>query len=307
MRTVRQICESASNRATRQIGRRWGDAFPMFFICEHPKSGGTWLGSMIADCLQLPFPKRPAAPIAMPAVVHAHWDFDPRLHRTTHIVRDGRDVMVSFYFHFVRHAQSRAGNRDEPLVRTLRRLFGRDADLNDTLAHMPRFIDHIFRRPLGSTLNWRDYVEAWSDRPGVVQACYERLLECVEPELGRILTELTGKSPDAWRVRLAAEKYSMRLQTGRAPGQENRASFIRKGVAGDWVNHFSREARECFDDRAGDALLSLGYESDREWARHDVATRPVLAEHAPTSTSPHAPIPIAPIRADSGAGLHLMA
>ena len=63
----------------------------------------------------------------------------------------------------------------------------------------------------------------------------------------------------------------MARQTGRAPGAEDRGSFIRKGVAGDWVNHFTRETAELFDELAGDALVALGYESDRGWAdRYDL-------------------------------------
>jgi hypothetical protein len=63
----------------------------------------------------------------------------------------------------------------------------------------------------------------------------------------------------------------MQRATGRAPGQEDRTNFIRKGVVGDWVNHFSREAAEVFDWLAGDTLVSLGYEPDRGWPwRHDL-------------------------------------
>lgn len=237
----------------------------MYFMCEYPKSGGTWLGQMLADCLQTPFPKRPAAPIAMPAMVHAHWRYDPKLKNVVYMVRDGRDVMVSLYFHFVRHVQMQSRKRDVALARRLRRLFGPDADLNNTIENLPRFIPHVFRHPVGSRVNWTTHVEGWWGKSGVVEARYEDLLADTSEEVTRTLKTLTGTAPDEWRVDLAVEKYSMRRQTGRAPGQENRSSFIRKGVAGDWVNHFSREACEVFADLAGDALIALGYEADRTW------------------------------------------
>lgn len=272
MPILRELCESASNRATRQIGRRWGEAFPMYFLCEYPKSGGTWLGQMLADCLQVPFPKRPAAPIAMPALVHAHWRYDPKLKRSVYMVRDGRDVMVSLYFHFVRHVQLQSRSRDVALARRLRRLFGQEADLNNTVENLPRFIPHVFARPVGARVNWATHVESWWGKPGVVQTRYEDLLADTREELARTLRALTGESPADWRVDLAVEKYSMRRQTGRAPGQENRSSFIRKGVAGDWVNHFSREAREVFADLAGEPLIALGYEADRSWIDRPMPT-----------------------------------
>ena len=58
----------------------------------------------------------------------------------------------------------------------------------------------------------------------------------------------------------------MSRQTGgRKAGDEDRSSFIRKGVAGDWVNHFTKDTSKLFQELAGDALLALGYEKDPEW------------------------------------------
>ena len=241
----------------------------MMFLCEHPKSGGTWLGGMIADYLQVPFPNRPATPVAMPAVVHTHWSYDPKLPHVVHMARDGRDVMVSFYFHFVRHTQMRNGRCNEGLVRIIRRLFGPDADLNDAYSNLPRFIERHFANPIGAHQSWPNYVRGWLGRPGVVQTTYETLRARPQAELSRVLRELTGNEPDPCRVVATVEKYSMERQTGRSPGEENRASFIRKGVVGDWRNHFSREARELFAHRAGDVLIQLGYEQDQAWVHEE--------------------------------------
>ena len=64
----------------------------------------------------------------------------------------------------------------------------------------------------------------------------------------------------------------MARQTGgRKAGEEDRGSFIRKGVAGDWVNHFGPTAARRFDELAGDALVAVGYEEDRDWVdRYDL-------------------------------------
>jgi sulfotransferase family protein len=53
-------------------------------------------------------------------------------------------------------------------------------------------------------------------------------------------------------------------------GEENKRSFLRKGVVGDWRNQFSLEAREVFDRYAGEELILLGYEKDRKWVREAV-------------------------------------
>jgi hypothetical protein len=50
-----------------------------------------------------------------------------------------------------------------------------------------------------------------------------------------------------------------KFSSGRSPGEENRLSFFRKGVVGDWRNHFSAEANAVFRERAGAWLDRLGY------------------------------------------------
>lgn len=36
-------------------------------------------------------------------------------------------------------------------------------------------------------------------------------------------------------------------------------------MIGDWRNNFTQEARQVFDYYAGDELILLGYERDRDW------------------------------------------
>ena len=53
--------------------------------------------------------------------------------------------------------------------------------------------------------------------------------------------------------------------SGRKAGVHNEKSFLRKGIVGDWKNHFSYQSREKFNDYAGSSLLELGYEPDNTW------------------------------------------
>jgi hypothetical protein len=57
----------------------------------------------------------------------------------------------------------------------------------------------------------------------------------------------------------------------RRPGQEDVRSHYRKGVAGDWVNHFTARHVEEFKRRYNDLLLKLGYEKNADWV-HPEAT-----------------------------------
>jgi hypothetical protein len=56
-----------------------------------------------------------------------------------------------------------------------------------------------------------------------------------------------------------------RIQTGRHRGEEDITSFLRKGIEGDWKNHFSEAHKQKFKEIAGDLLIELGYERDYRW------------------------------------------
>ena len=71
--------------------------------------------------------------------------------------------------------------------------------------------------------------------------------------------------PDGDRLKRICQKYLFKYQSRRNPGQEDRTSFLRKGIAGDWKNYFGREAREVFHHYAGNQLIRLGYERDDSW------------------------------------------
>jgi len=53
--------------------------------------------------------------------------------------------------------------------------------------------------------------------------------------------------------------------SGREPGSEDQTAELRKGIVGDWRNHFTREAAEVFERHAGKELLLLGYETSADW------------------------------------------
>lgn len=52
---------------------------------------------------------------------------------------------------------------------------------------------------------------------------------------------------------------------GRNPGDENRDSHYRKGISGDWKNHFTFHIRDRFKQQYGGLLVSLGYVVSNEW------------------------------------------
>jgi hypothetical protein len=266
---TRLVAEKLSQLVTRQIGLRWGERIPFYYVCEHPKSGGTWLARMVADYLQLPFPQHSFLPIGFRSVVKNHLRYDPRLRRVFYLYRDGRDVMVSLYYDRVRTARHAERPGSKYIGSTYERLFGKDYDPGDIVAHLPRFIEYEFAHPgRGTPLNWRDHVEDWGapdGHPTISYLSYEELSSDCGGTLGRALHQVTGEQIDPWQISVTVEKMSMARQTGRQPGEGDITQHIRKGVVGDWKNYFSREAAQLFDHLAGDTLVHLGYEADRNW------------------------------------------
>jgi hypothetical protein len=241
-------------------------------VLGFPKSGGTWLCGMLADALGLPFAQLPRVPAVRAAVVHAHWPHHARVRPAVFSLRDGRDTMVSFYF-FCKLIHD-AGEPSR-----FRRLYGAGADLDDVRTNLPRFIEHIFAHPMGTRQPWPAYNRAWIGRPGVVITRYETLRRDPENELARIVRQL-GAPGDPARIRAAVEANSMQRLTGRRPGEEDRAAFIRKGSVGDWKHAFTVESCRVFADLAGDALVEFGYEKSPSWHAWDRTPSPAAYEDA---------------------------
>ena len=100
---------------------------------------------------------------------------------------------------------------------------------------------------------------------GYAEVRYEDLLERPEEEIRRLL-EFLGADASEKTVKTCVSSASFeKLSKGRKRGQEDPASFFRKGVAGDWRNVFTEEDKSIFKEVAGDLLIELGYEKDNGW------------------------------------------
>ena len=252
--TIRQHMIRASHYATWFLGTRFPKAIPLVFVVAYPRSGTTWVTQLVADYLQLPFPKLSLLPVGFPAVVHGHdrvWKSYPR---GIYVLRDGRDALVSIYW------------RVSPRQRRLPSRFAKEANTGDSIAAFVEW-QLTTRKPFSSPVNWAKHVRSYFEvkNPNVVLVRYEDLLRDGETTLAKAMAELTGEEADLGRVRDAIKKFSFERQTGRPAGAEDRSAWYRKGQGGDWVNHFTREAAEIFDHYCGDTLIAAGYENDHTW------------------------------------------
>jgi len=68
------------------------------------------------------------------------------------------------------------------------------------------------------------------------------------------------------QLQAAVDKHRFDKQTGgRKRGEEDVSSHHRKGIAGDWKNHFTPKVTQAFKEKFGQVLIETGYEKDLNW------------------------------------------
>ena len=244
----------------RHLGIEQGD----MFLASYPKSGSTWLAFMIANLMTeecddqkiadqrfLPgVGKQHEAKHRLPCggrLIRTHEVWRPQYLRAIYVVRDGRDVAVSEYWH-------------------RRRVTGFEGDFSG-------FLEYWLRGYFTGAGAWAKHIEGWltspSNRNGeVLLVRYEDLKQDTVGELRRVADFLGLESSDE-RITSAVQASTlekMKKQEERSEGIKHREKdekipVVRKGNVGDWRNHFSDSDIERFSEHAGGAMSRLGYES----------------------------------------------
>ncbi len=233
-----------------------------FLVNSVPKSGTTWTRRMITS---LPgyqeFPmagltgSRPdeLAAVQPGEVFHGHLVASDQLWRmleegefaTVYVYRDLRDVVVSDYHHRVYLNPDRTPPTFEG--RTKEELLMADC-LMEWCGSAKRYAE----------------VSTWIARTDIPTIRYEDLLSDCAATLGSALRHL-GFVIATELVDQIAEANRFQALAGREAGDEERASPLRKGVAGDWKNHFTEGNTQAFKERFGQLLIDYGYEEDLDW------------------------------------------
>ena len=180
-------------------------------------------------------------------------------------MRDGRDVMVSLYFHL---SQGIPEGDHPSLTSRQQRQFPGLVNKDDVKQNLPAFIEQQLQHPDSTGgLNWPDHIRSFysANVPNIALLKYEELLALPATAFANAIETITGEPAEADRIEATVQKFSFANQTGRKNGNEDRKSFLRKGKAGDWENHFSREAAEIFQTYCGDIMQQTGYIKDDAW------------------------------------------
>ena len=232
-------------------------------LTEYPKSGGSWMSQLLSAAMEIPY-TRNRLPTLGSQILHGCFLNVSRNIDTVVVWRDGRDTMVSYYYHIM---------FDKPLTsamagNSVRKLLG-VKDPHDVDTNLPRFVEWACTGGY-PRFTWGDFVNRWYEKPGVVFTSYEACLLDPYTELRKILDHFGQFGKTDEELHGIIHQHSFETQSTRKPGEEDVNSFIRKGIAGDWKNYFNKEASEIFLTYCGEELLLLGYSENDSWI-NDVA------------------------------------
>ena len=197
-----------------------------------------------------PFPAgKIVSPLYVPHDGFAHIT-KPVPWRAFFVTRDPRDIVVSWYFSSI---SSHPTNSSRGMLQARDHLTSLDQEQG--------LVESV-RRLAGYGLF--DALDSWVDAGGATEVMLVRYEDLIGEERDRwwkrLFVHCDVPISDADREALLA-RYSFQVLSGRRPGQEDTASKLRKGVAGDWRNHFTPAVEAAFSEAAGDLVRRVGYET----------------------------------------------
>lgn len=181
----------------------------------------------------------------------AHIIDEPKyLHyKMIYCMRDPRDALVSA-MNFLRNAEACSNLPDRKLLNSMAE--------DETLIYL---MDHSVS---GSQWHGLEHLCTdavfFSQHPSVFCVTYEELKHAPHINLKRILMFL-GYTPSLCEIQEGVDAGLFKHWSGgRKEGIEDKTSYIRKGIVGDWHNYFTEEVQERFSEIAKDTLQMLNYE-----------------------------------------------
>lgn len=181
------------------------------------------------------------------AYINADYDHVRKLgpFRGFHVVRDPRDVVVSGYFSH-RHSHPTDG---WPQLESHRAELEQLPKAEGLMLEMQTMSKQV----LGEMGSW-DYGD-----PRILELQMEDLTARPQAGFERVLGHLGLELPPGRLAEIIENHSFERKSGGRRKGEEDVTSHYRKGVAGDWVNHFEPRHRQYFAETFPYLLGKLGY------------------------------------------------
>jgi hypothetical protein len=205
-------------------------------VNEYPKCGGTWVSRLLRSYIGISRDYGNSRLVRPNSVIQKHRLFTPHFKKPVIVVRDPRDVWVSYFFYEVYH-------------------------------HLCSYIKEKTQFPerFDPGFSYNKFLDDWLDRPNIHLVRYEAMHSSPRDTLIDILTSIGIANIDYSRLESAIQENSFENITGRDAGIEDKNSHKRKGIVGDWKNMFNAESARIVHETQQGYLQKLGYESDGRW------------------------------------------
>lgn len=250
---------------------RGGRNFPVYsddrFLVSYPRSGNTWTRFLIANLLSagqevsflnidilipdvLNISRRTLAKVRRPRLIKSHEYFDPRYKRVVYIVRDPRDVAVSYYYFYLKQGFIQDGYPLEKFIK--------------------QFVIGEIDREYAS---WGEHVTSWlvtrHGRPDFLFLKYEDMKASPAEELAKIANFLQIPS-DVERIAAAVQLSSAERMRELEKRDENRwigtkskrkdVRFVRTAASGSWRSSLGAGEVAAIERQWAPLIKFLGYE-----------------------------------------------
>lgn len=195
---------------------------------------------------------------------NANFDYVSRLEnfRGFHVIRDPRDIAVSSYFSHL-HSHPTEGWK---LLTDHREKLQQVTKSEGLFLDIDFIHDGVYKVLEKWNYNSPDILEIKMEE--LTRKPYQKFVEIFK-FLGITGKKFPGFSNPGISLkslkRILNKKSFSALSGGRKPGQEDEKNHFRKGIAGDWVNHFTEDHKKYFKKKYNDLLIRLGYEGDANW------------------------------------------
>ena len=183
--------------------------------------------------------------------------------KLVYIVRDGRDVLISERFRNLVEESKFLKAEDKRIIGELR-----NDQSQFTNGTRSIFTENVIRRVANGWVKNVQETEIEGGRlfgDNYFSLRYEDLLARPFDEMQRLWTFLGVQAAPSLGTTIAAEMSSNPDEEWQAKRNEDIASFLPKGQAGNWQRLFTARDKSIFKEVAGEMLIKWNYEKDANW------------------------------------------
>lgn len=230
------------------------------FLVSFPKSGNTWARFVIGNYItngncdfknshkivpDIHYNPKDIKLCKSPRIIKSHFQAPQPYKKVVYLLRDGRDVAVSYYFHQKKYRNIMS-----------------ELSFNN-------YLNGFLNGDFSSFGTWSNHVNGWlNSDTDILLVKYEDLLMSPIDEFKKIIV-FSGFDLDMDRLERSIKKsnfYSMQDLEKRQLSEvdllfnsDTSLNFVRKGISGDWINYFDEELLQMFMEKSGGVLKKYGY------------------------------------------------